>query len=373
MKICILANALSVHAQRWAQAYAKLGHEVHILSIRYFNIPAVKTTPIYLGHRNSKSKLWTFLSYLYLFLSARWRLRYLQPDIVHAHFAPTYGAIAAFSGYHPFVLSVWGSDIIWHNSSPMPWFLSLINRYALKRADMITATSQFLIRRTKAFISSSRKIQHIPFGIDCQYFTPKLSNSLDLDFQEFRIGFVKKLASIYGPDILIKALPLILQEVPQARLIMAGREDQKKQLQRLAKNLGIADKIKFLGFVPHEQVPPLLNTFFVFVNPSICQESFGVSILEASACEIPVVATKVGGVPEVCLDQQTGFLVPPNDPKSLARVIIQLAHNVPRRRQIGQAARNFVLNRYQWQNNVNEMIHLFNQLINSKHDKPSKW
>jgi len=369
MKICLLANAMSVHTQRWALAYAAKGHDVCLLSIRNIDLPAINIIPVYLGPQNSKSKFWTFCSYLYLLLTIRRHLRRLRPDILHAHFVPTHGVIAAYSKFHPLVLSVWGSDVIWHKSSNMPLIRRMMIRYALKRADEITATSQFLVERTKEFTSSDRQIRHIPFGIDCQIFIPPTTDSEHRDDLCFRIGFVKKLSSIYGPDILIRAFYLILKEIPQARLIMAGRKDQKPQLQRLAQDLKVADKIEFLGPVPHEHIHELLNTFDVFVNPSVCQESFGVSVLEASACGLAVVATRVGGVPEVCIDEQTGLLVTPADPNALAQAIIKLARDDSRRRQLGHAAREFVLARYQWHENVEEMIQLFIQLVRNQSAK----
>ena len=358
-----MANALATHTQRWARAYAEHGHEVHVLSIRSAHIPGVRVHPVRVGPLNSPSKIWSFFSYLYLLLTARHRLRRLQPDIVHAHFVPTHGVIAGFSGFHPVVLSVWGSDVVWHKPTPIPWSLRLLNRYALKRADLITATGRFLREQTRRFTPPSRPIRRIPFGVDCQCFTPSPSQKPPSEVPSFRIGFVKKLTSIYGPEFLIKALPRILESIPHARLIMAGREDQKQQLQTLAQNLGVAEQITFLGPIPHDDVPSLVVTFDVFVNPSICQESFGVSILEASACGVPVIATRVGGVPEVCLDRQTGILVPPRDPVALADAIVQLAAEPAEAHRMGLQGREFVLTRYQWQNNVEEMLKIFKQLI----------
>lgn len=365
MRICILANAMAVHAQRWAKAFAEHSHEVHVLSIRKLDIPGVKTHTVHIGPVNTKSIIWTFLSYCYLLLTARYHLRKLKPDIVNAHYVLTHGVIAAFANYHPFVITTWGSDVVWHRSKTMPWCLNVAIRYVLKRADLICAASKFLIKQIEAFAGPGKSVKQIPFGVDCQLFRPADNKMFPMRLKEFRVGFVKTLSSIYGPDVLIKAMPKVLQEIPGARLIMAGQNRMADMPQKLATELSVADKIEFMGFVENSRLPELIQSFDVFVNPSVCRESFGVSVLEASACAVPVVASRIGGLPEVCIDGQTGILFEPNSPEDLAKVLIRLAKNPLLCQNMGQAGRKLVIEKYSWQNNVKEKLKLFEQEINS--------
>ncbi len=101
MRICILANARAVHTRRWATAYAERGHDVHVLSIRSDDIPGVRVHTACVGPANSPSALLTFLSYAWLLATARWRLKRIAPDVLHAHYAITHGVIPAVSGFHP--------------------------------------------------------------------------------------------------------------------------------------------------------------------------------------------------------------------------------------------------------------------------------
>jgi glycosyltransferase involved in cell wall biosynthesis len=101
----------------------------------------------------------------------------------------------------------------------------------------------------------------------------------------------------------------------------------------------------------------------IFVMPSTCQESFGVAAIEASACEVPVVATRLGGVPEAVVDGQTGILVPPFDAKSLAEACISLIRDPQRRKTLGKAGRQFVLERYQWKANAATMASVYAQVL----------
>ena len=127
MKICVLANALAIHAQRWARAYAEKGHEVHLVSIRYVQLPGVTVHTVHIGPVNSASVVWTFLSYFWLLIRAGSIIRRVKPDVVDAHYVMTHGVIAAFANYHPLVVSVWGSDVVWHKGKgKMPWFFKII-------------------------------------------------------------------------------------------------------------------------------------------------------------------------------------------------------------------------------------------------------
>jgi len=356
MKICILANALSVHTRKWAKAFVKNSHEVHVVSIRKADIPGVNLHAIHIGPVNSNSIFWVLLSYIRFFFCAGRVIKKISPDIVNAHYALTHGVIAAYTNYHPLVISVWGSDVIWDKIVRIPSFMKIFLKYAFCKADTVCVTSRFMIQYVLPVSPKSVTIAHIPFGIDCQLFMPSDYNGPHKYSEQFRIGYVKTLDSLYGPQILIEAMPKVLKEVPNAKLIMAGTDKMNGQLVLLADKLGIGDSVEFTGFIQNEKVPEIMRSFDVYVHPSICQESFGVSILEASACGCPVVATRVGGVPEVCIDGQTGILIEPNNPDVLAKAVIKLAKEPELCNNMGRAGRDFVVKNYDWNKNVQTMV-----------------
>ena len=365
MKICIIANALAVHTQRWAEVFAQRGHEVHLLSIRRCEIPGVKSHAVHIGPANTGSVFLIFLSYFFLLITAWYHIRKIKPDIVDAHFVLTHGVIAACANYHPLVITAWGSDVIWHRSREMPWYRKCFLSYALKRADLVCAASKFLIRQLIPFTPPGKRIQQNPFGVDCRLFRPSDNPDAVGEKREFRIGFIKTLYPIYGPDVLIKSLPVVIEKIPNARLIMIGRNRMGDKLYNLVESLSLTDKVTFTGFITNELLPEYISTFDVVVNPSICRESFGVTVLEASACEVPVVASKTGGLTEVCLDNQTGILVNPNEPEDLAHAIIHLAQNPSLRKTMGQVGRKMVLEKYNWEETVEEKLVLFKRLIHN--------
>ncbi len=365
MKICILSNSLAVHTQRWASAYAARGHDVTVLSIRDHSIPGVSVQSVCVGPVNSRALFWTLLSYVRLLFSCRRRLRSLAPDVVHAHYAITHGVIGAFSRFRPLVISAWGKDVIWDGRGNMPWYLQRFLRYAFARADLICSTSKFMRTEIEHLVPNGKPIAIVPFGVDCDVFRPRRALPFDRHANShFRIGFVKSLSKKYGPVFLIRAMPDVLTEVPKAKLVMAGRGPMEKELKALVKELGIENHVEFAGFVPHANVPALMQTFDVLVNSSIYDsESFGVAILEAAACGVPAVVTDVGGVSEACIDGHTAILVQSHDSTVIAKAIVRLARNDCQRRIMGSQGRQFVQQNYVWSENVTRMLSCLHAVV----------
>jgi glycosyltransferase involved in cell wall biosynthesis len=129
----------------------------------------------------------------------------------------------------------------------------------------------------------------------------------------------------------------------------------------LIHRLGIADRVTVSGSVPHAEVPATLRRFDVYAMPSL-SESFGVAALEASSCGVPVVASSVGGTPEVIRHGETGFLVPPCDPTALADALAELLREPERRHAMGRAGRAFVKGHYEWATCVDRMEALYEQV-----------
>ncbi len=352
MKICIMGNARSAHTPRWAEAYTARGHDVHVLSIRSTDIRGVAVHPVHIGRPNSGFAPIVFLSYLRLLLSARRRLRRMGPDVVHAHYTVTHGVIAAASGFHPVVLSAWGTDVVPPRGRARGAVLRALNRYALRRADRITSTSAFMVPIIEQLIGRGATVDRVAFGVELDVFTPASS----AEGGTFTVGFVKHLKRKYGPTDLIEAAGKIAGTVPDLQVILAGEGDQREPLRQRAAELGISDRVEFLGRVPHDAVPALMRSFDVFVNPSITMESFGVAILEASATALPVVATNVGGVPEVAEDGVTALMVAPGRPDEIAAALRRLAADPDLRTRLGTAGRSLVAARYQWSDNVTAML-----------------
>ncbi|MGE5424242.1 MAG: glycosyltransferase family 4 protein, partial [Syntrophothermus sp.] len=163
-------------------------------------------------------------------------------------------------------------------------------------------------------------------------------------------------------DLLISAFAGITKEFENTRLLIVGDGSLRPQLQDQAEILGISDKTTFTGAVSYTDVPEWHRKIDIFVNPSHF-ESFGVSVLEASASGVPVVASDAGGLPEVVENEVTGLLFPSGDIEKLQQAILTLLGNAALREKMGQAGREMVLNRFELLACAELQMDLYRQLI----------
>ena len=140
-----------------------------------------------------------------------------------------------------------------------------------------------------------------------------------------------------------------LSEVPGAVLVLAGDGHYRTTLEEQARAAGLADRVRFLGTVPHAELPGLLAVSDLLVAASFASETFGIALVEAQACGVPVVASNFGGFPEVVQDGITGLLVPPQDSAALAAALRALLADPKRRQAMGEAGRRWVSAQFHWQ------------------------
>jgi N-acetyl-alpha-D-glucosaminyl L-malate synthase BshA len=217
------------------------------------------------------------------------------------------------------VTTLHGTDITLVGSDPS--FRQVV-AFSIERSDGVTAVSESLRESTRRELCVHREIEVIPNFLDCrmyrrkpvpglrQRFAPDESTKLVIHVSNFRP--VKRI------DAVMDVFARISREVP-ARLLLIGDGPELGTAYRLGRELGLSHQVEALG--AQEDIIPLLSASDVFLLPSE-QESFGLAALEAMACEVPVVASRVGGLPEVIRHGQTGFLHEPADLEGMARSAI---------------------------------------------------
>ena len=145
-------------------------------------------------------------------------------------------------------------------------------------------------------------------------------------------------------------------------MLLVGDGPSRDELVRLAAELKLEDRVEFTGAVAHDDVKAMLERMDIFAIPSTW-EGFGVAALEASAMELPVVGSRIHGLPDVVIEGETGLLVPAADPVPLADAIAKLALDPQLRRRMGEAGRAFVLKEYRWQDNARLMEVLYDEML----------
>lgn len=350
MRLCYLADAPYVHTRRWVRHFVHRGWEVHVVSFRPADIEGATVHHAAGWERLGKSR--------YLLQSRRVRrlVRSLEPDVLHALHLTSYGFLAVLCDVHPTLVSVWGTDVLEApRLSPLHY---LITRFALRRADHITATGLRLAEAAARYAPVGKQVTVVPYGVDLGTFQPRPREARS----EVVVGAVARLSKEKGLHYLLEAFAVVARHRPEARLVLAGEGPERRRLERLAARLGLGDRVRFLGEVPHEQVPEVLGGLDVFALPST-YEGFGVAALEAAAMELPVVASQVHGIPDVVADGETGLLVRPRDRQALAAALERLVSDPDLRRSLGQAGRAFVSEHYSWEENTAQMEALYREAL----------
>jgi L-malate glycosyltransferase len=273
-------------------------------------------------------------------------------DIVHAHYAVPHAAAAYLarqilgssgrSGVPRVITTLHGTDITLLGSDRS---YSETVAFCIQQSDGVTAVSSSLRNDTFRELGVTCDIRVIPNFLDCGVYQRQASADLRAALAprgDKLVIHVSNFRPVKRVTAVVEIFARVCREVP-ARLLMVGDGPDLAAASRLAKALGVADAVEFLG--EQDQVIRLLSAADVFLLPSV-QESFGLAALEAMACEVPVVASKVGGLPEVVEDGVSGFLHAPDDLDGMARSTVALLTDEPARRRAAKASRLIAEERY---------------------------
>jgi len=357
-KILILGDANSSHILKWASGIISKGYTVTIFSLTPYSQEILKEKGIDIRSSSFAGKN----KFLYpLAIDELWQLiKEYKPDIVHAHYASSYGLLGALSRFHPFILSVWGSDVFdFPKISPIHKWIFKLN---LKKADKICSTSHAMEEEIKKY--TDKDISVVPFGVDLTVFKPLHVHHV---FKEnaIVIGTIKSLEKKYGLEYLIDAFAILQKRIKgySLKLLIVGKGSLDLKLKAKVKDLGIESETVFTGFIQPAEIPSYQNMLTIAVFPSIDNsESFGVAAVEAMACEKPVIVSDVGGLHEVIENNDTGLIVPPANAEKLAEAMEILIKDEQLRIKFGKEGRQRVEKFYNWEDNLDSMIRIYEEL-----------
>lgn len=353
MRLLFIAFGQSIHTIKWVKYFADSSNQVMLASF----YPAKPIENVDIKHISCLNKNLVFLETR----KVKKLIREFNPDILHAHYASSCGLVAALTGFHPFVLSVWGDDILeFPQKSPIHKFFI---KHTILRADYVTATSNMLADKTANLIDHRKEIKVIPFGVDLNKFKPAPKPSGD----KIVIGTVRGFAPKYGLEYLIRAFAQLQKSYPQIELILIGDGPLFPAMKDLVKSLGVSETVTFAGAIPNDEVAVRIREFDIFVMPSVGEgDIFGVAAVEAMATGLPVVATRVGGLPEVIDDGLTGKIIEPANVDSLVRGLETYLLSESLRIAHGRRGRVKVENQYNWFQNAAIMESFYREIIEKK-------
>ena len=358
LKVVLLASLDNIHTIRWANGLASRNLKVHVISVH----PVSKLFAINPKVAQHILKVKAPLGYIFSTFEIKKLIKKIQPDLVNAHYATGYGTLARLVNFQPTIISVWGSDVY---DFPKKSFLHrALLRKNLRFATAIASTSNCMANETKK-THLHNKFFITPFGVDTNLFFPANKTKHNNDLV---IGTVKTLHYKYGIDTLIEAFSMVkkrYQGKKNLKLEITGDGKLLKNLQIMVNKLGLNNEVKFYQAVSHNKVPDMLNRLDIYVALSrLDSESFGVAIIEASACAKPVVVSDADGLSEVTLAGKTGLIVAKNNPLEAANAIMKLINNDELRNSMGKEGRKHVLENYSWQKSLDLMIDAYQHVTN---------
>lgn len=253
------------------------------------------------------------------------------------------------------------------------WSMLPVSRQALSRigrqVDVLTYVSKYARNRIASALGPMAALEYLPPGVDTEVFAPDPAGRARVRAQlglgeRPTIVCISRLVARKGQDMLIRALPAILSDVPDAVLLIVGEGPDRDSLEQLAAERGVADHVVFAGGIAWPDLPAHYAAGDVFAMPcrtrgkGLDVEGLGIVFLEASAMQLPVVAGDSGGAPEAVRPEQTGVVVGGRDVPGIAEAVTALLRDADRSRRWGHAGREWVADRWNWQRSADRLAEL---------------
>lgn len=294
-------------------------------------------------------------------------------DLVHAHghvYMSSYLAGTMAKKYKkPFIITQHNTFIDYKS-----WLTTMehlndmtIGKSVLKKADKILTVS----KETKKYVlrlgADKTKTSVMYNGVDTKCFQVankgESRTKLGLPNDRKIVFSVRRLVYKNGLDTLIESVPYVAKNYPDVLFVVAGKGPSRKLIEDNIKELGIENNIMLTGFVPDELLPVYYNASDYFILPSASGEGLPLVLFEAMACGLPVIATTVGGTPEIVEQKKNGILVPPRNPEAMAKALLELLEKENLEKTISEQARKDVAGRFSWEENVRKLEEVYKKFL----------
>ncbi|MBI4283992.1 MAG: glycosyltransferase family 4 protein [Chloroflexi bacterium] len=363
MKICYIASARSYYHPQWFAYFIGKGHQVHLISpdTSRVEMPGVHIDCF------PQFRLKVLRLAFTLFLGGIYSRRIIdreKPDIVHA-IELDEGFAAAASGFHPFVMTPNGSDLlVWAKSHPL---VRIVARYVFARADAVTSDSLPLQKASLALGATRDRNYIIQWGVDLTRFHPRIDR--DRVRAKYALGnsplilSSRALTRNYNTDTIIRSLPAVLQEMPSAKMMFVyGFSGQEAEMKKLASALGVADATIFVGPVDYAEMPYYQAAADICLSvPS--SDSSPRSVYEAMACGVPPILSDLPWTKDLIMPEQNALIVPARDYQALAKAILRLLADGELRQGITKANLKLVDEKLNYHKHMAAMETIYQSLL----------
>ena len=344
LRLCFVGPAASVTTRRWVEWFAARGHDTTVITVEPAEAPLFHQIDVRAS--TGPRKLGRLLSAVRM---AR-TIRRSRPDVVHVHYARGLAWGLLLARFHPYVVMPWGSDILEEQGAFREWYSKRLTRALLGNADLLTVPSDYLERRIRGLLSTVPPLVRIGPGVNLRLFHSGLDvRPLRERWQvgeTQRVIFSPRLAQVfYNHDRIIRALPAVREKVPEALLVVAEHfpdRDYVAGLRRLAADLGVSDRVRFVGSIPFADMPLWYNLADAVV---MVPRSDGLpnSLLEAMACGAVPVLNRLPQYAELISHGENGLLVDPEAQGDLVGALVGVLSDPGLKTHLAQANREKVM------------------------------
>jgi len=357
MRIAYVHFGVSIYDHLITKFLADRGHEIHLVSfipdyLKKFDktrnsqgFPEFKGLKIHHKYVEQSKIPWVFGYFYNCYKSTallKKMLREIKPDVLNGHWIPTYGLYSALSGFKPFVLTVWGSDILIAPNESL--IIKNMAKMTLRKADRVILDSVVQEKAAVDLNCSPEKIVRFPWAADLKMFNPKVNGRnlrRELGWENKKIVFCARWHSpVYGVEYLMSAVKDIVKEVPDARFLIGGVGELTPLFKNIAKKDNVENFIKFAGRIDYEKMPEYISASDLYVSPSL-SDGASSTLLQAMACAKPVAVSNILGNTEWVKDDYNGLLFPVRNPEKIAEKVISLLNDENKMKVFGR--RNLVI------------------------------
>lgn len=356
MKICFFADSESIHTVRWCTHFKQLGHDVHLISFKPAEIPGIPTYAVDASAISVKGGNWKVL---FKYKKVKRLIKQINPDVVHAMYATSYGITGALCGFKPYIITALGTDLLISPQNSKIYRFLL--KYAFSKAQFITVMSdQMKIEAEKLNVPDS-KVMTLPFGIDPKVFN---ANGRAVDESKFIVTSTRNFETVYNIPHLLRAVAKVKNHIPNLHLNLIGAGSLRGEIEVLVDELDIRSIVTFFGKIPQVEIVKVLNQSNVFVSVSL-SDGNNISLNEAMACETFCIATDIPANHQWIQHNQNGFLVKINDVDELANALLEIANNYKELQQNSLSlSRELLKEKGIWEVNMKRMEDQYKRLVN---------
>jgi glycosyltransferase involved in cell wall biosynthesis len=370
LDLAFFGDPNSVHVRRWLGFFSDRGHRVTLI------LPADKVVDPGMPPAIVIERLPPFASGRVRLMGAlatrralARQLRRLDPDVLHAHYVTGNAWRAWLSGFHPYVVTVWGSDVLGIGRQSRR--RRLYARLALHAADIVTGGSADLVRAAAAAGARPERTRYIHFGVDTDRFSPgpdptALRARLGLEGRRVLLSN-RLLAPLYRQGVVVQVLAQLPPDVVAVMTAYRSQPDEVARIRELAGGVGVADRLRIVDALEEAELPDLYRLADVIVSIP-ASDGGPITVAEALAVGRPIVATNLPSLREWLTELDPEALVPVDDVAATAAAVKTLLSRSPGERQeLAARGRAAVMERADWRTNMERMEAIYRELSTLRH------